>query len=182
MSIQATTSDAAPGAEPSAAGRKLGVALLVIASAQLMLTLDATIVNVALPSMERSLHLPISHLNWVATFYALSFGGLLLAGARAGDLYGRLRLFRAGLVVFAMASMAGGLAPNGTMLRRPRVRSALAGADWDGDGRCSRGWRGDLEGDAGRPGDDDAAGEAGEAGPAHGQPYLAPRSRDEGLA
>lgn len=128
MSIQATTDDAAPGAEPSAAGRKLGVALLVIASAQLMLTLDTTIVNVALPSMERSLHLPLSHLNWVASFYALSFGGLLLAGARAGDLYGRLRLFRVGLVVFAVASMAGGLAPNGTVLISARLVQGIGAA------------------------------------------------------
>jgi EmrB/QacA subfamily drug resistance transporter len=100
----------------SAPERKLGLALLVIATAQLMLVLDDTIVNVALPSMQRSLHIPTSHLNWVASFYALTFGGLLLAGGRAGDLFGRLRMFRLGLVVFAMASMAGGLAPNETML------------------------------------------------------------------
>jgi EmrB/QacA subfamily drug resistance transporter len=128
MSIEATANDAAQGAEPSAAGRKIGVALLVIASAQLMLTLDATIVNVALPSMDRSLHLPISHLNWVASFYALSFGGLLLAGARAGDLFGRLRLFRAGLAVFAVASMAGGLAPNGTVLITARLVQGIGAA------------------------------------------------------
>jgi len=63
-----------------------------------------------------------------------------------------------------------------------RVKDRALARPWDGDGRCSRGWRGDLEGDAGRPGDDDAANEAGEAGPAHGQPYLAPRGRDEGFA
>jgi EmrB/QacA subfamily drug resistance transporter len=128
MSIQVTTNDSALGAEASAAGRKLGVALLVIASAQLMLTLDTTIVNVALPSMERSLHLPLSHLNWVASFYALSFGGLLLAGARAGDLYGRLRLFRVGLAVFAAASMVGGLAPNGTVLISARLVQGIGAA------------------------------------------------------
>jgi len=128
MSIQATTNDAASGAEPSAAGRRFGVALMVIASAQLMLTLDTTIVNVALPSIERSLHLALSHLSWVASFYALSFGGLLLAGARAGDLYGRLRLFRVGLVVFAVASMAGGLAPNGTVLLTARLVQGIGAA------------------------------------------------------
>ena len=102
----------APEAEAaSAAGRRLGLALLVIATAQLMLVLDDTIVNVALPTIQRSLHLPPSHLNWVASFYALTFGGLLLAGGRAGDLFGRLRMFRAGLIVFAAASMVGGLAP-----------------------------------------------------------------------
>src|SRR6202020_3554266 len=107
----------APEAEPaSAVGRRLGLALLVIATAQLMLVLDDTIVHVALPTIQRSLHLPPSHLNWVASFYALTFGGLLLAGGRAGDLFGRLRMFRTGLVVFAAASMAGGLAPSSTVL------------------------------------------------------------------
>src|ERR1700691_4161188 len=99
-----------------AMNRKLALALLVIATAQLMRVLDDTIVNVALPSMQRSLHIPASHLNWVASFYALTFGGLLLAGGRAGALFGRLRMFRIGVVVFAVASMAGGLAPNGTVL------------------------------------------------------------------
>ena len=112
----------APEADPGSAGsRKLGLALLVIATAQLMLVLDDTIVNVALPTIQRSLHLPPSHLNWVASFYALTFGGLLLAGGRAGDLFGRLRMFRAGLIVFAAASMAGGLAPDSTVLLVARV-------------------------------------------------------------
>jgi EmrB/QacA subfamily drug resistance transporter len=100
---------------------KLGFALLVIATAQLMLVLDDTIVNVALPSMQRSLNIPAAHLNWVASFYALTFGGLLLAGGRAGDLYGRLRVFRVGIGVFAIASMAGGLAPNATTLLIARL-------------------------------------------------------------
>jgi EmrB/QacA subfamily drug resistance transporter len=95
--------------------------VLVIATAQLMLVLDDTIVNVALPSMQRSLHIPTSHLNWVASFYALTFGGLLLAGGRLGDLYGRLRMFRVGIVVFALASMAGGFAPNETALLIARL-------------------------------------------------------------
>src|SRR5260370_35443893 len=99
-------------AAPPAAGRNLRLALLVLASAQLMLVLDDTIVNVALPSMQRSLHLPTSHLNWVISFYALAFGGLLLAGGRAGDLFGRLRVFRAGIVGFTPASLAGRFAPH----------------------------------------------------------------------
>ena len=65
-----------------------------------MLVLDDTIVNVALPSMQRSLHLATSHLNWVISFYALAFGGLMLAGGRAGDLFGRLKVFRLGIAVF----------------------------------------------------------------------------------
>jgi MFS family permease len=112
---------AAQAAAPSAAGRRLGLALLVIATAQLMLVLDDTIVNVALPDMQRSLHIPAPHLNWVASFYALAFGGLLLAGGRAGDLFGRLRMFRTGIIVFALASMAGGFAANGTALLAARI-------------------------------------------------------------
>ena len=106
---------------PPAGQRRLGLALLVIATAELMLVLDDTIVNVALPSMQRSLHLATSHLNWVISFYALAFGGLMLAGGRAGDLFGRLRVFRAGVVVFTLASVAGGCAPNGPALIASRV-------------------------------------------------------------
>jgi EmrB/QacA subfamily drug resistance transporter len=118
-------SDGAVGAPATgtstAAGRRLGLALLVIATAQLMLVLDDTIVNVALPTIQRSLQISPAHLNWVASFYALTFGGLLLAGGRAGDLFGRLRMFRGGLIVFAAASMAGGLAPDGTVLLVARL-------------------------------------------------------------
>src|SRR6266446_10408554 len=108
MSLNEETRIAPEAVVSPAPGRRLGLALLVIATAQLMLVLDDTIVNVALPSMQRSLHLSTSHLNWVASFYALAFGGLLLAGGRVGDLFGRLRLFRIGIIVFALASMAGG--------------------------------------------------------------------------
>ena len=86
-----------------------------------MLVLDDTIVNVALPSMQRSLHLATSHLNWVISFYALAFGGLMLAGGRAGDLFGRLKVFRLGIAVFTLASLAGGFAPNGPALIAARV-------------------------------------------------------------
>jgi EmrB/QacA subfamily drug resistance transporter len=121
MSVNRQTETTAEVAAPSAAGRRLGLALLVIATAQLMLVLDDTIVNVALPSVQRSLHLSTSDLNWVISFYALAFGGLLLAGGRAGDLFGRLRVFRAGIIVFALASLAGGLAWDGTALLVARV-------------------------------------------------------------
>jgi MFS family permease len=106
---------------PPARQRRLGLALLVIATAELMLVLDDTIVNVALPSMQRSLHLATSHLTWVISFYALAFGGLMLAGGRAGDLFGRLRVFRLGIAVFTLACMAGGFAPNGPALIASRV-------------------------------------------------------------
>jgi EmrB/QacA subfamily drug resistance transporter len=128
MEAHDATQTAPPATAAPAAGRKLGLALLVIATAQLMLVLDDTIVNVALPSIQRSLQLPTAHLNWVASFYALAFGGLLLAGGRAGDLYGRLRMFRIGLVVFAVASMAGGLAPDGTALIAARLAQGCGAA------------------------------------------------------
>jgi EmrB/QacA subfamily drug resistance transporter len=122
MSLQdGTTQTARTSAIPAAAGRRLGVALLIIAAAQLMFTLDDTIVNIALPTMQRSLHLPASSLNWVISFYALAFGGLLLAGGRAGDLFGRLRVFRTGIIVFALASAVGGFAPNEAVLVTARV-------------------------------------------------------------
>ena len=121
MSLNEETRIAPEAAVSPAPGRRLGLALLVIATAQLMLVLDDTIVNVALPSMQRSLHLATSSLSWVISFYALAFGGLLLAGGRAGDLFGRLRVFRLGIIVFALASMAGGFAPSGTALIAARV-------------------------------------------------------------
>jgi MFS family permease len=78
--------------EPStAAPRHLGMALLVIAFAQLMVVLDTTIVNVALPSIHYALNFNSTDLEWVVNGYSLAFGGLLLLGGRAGDLFGRRR-------------------------------------------------------------------------------------------
>jgi EmrB/QacA subfamily drug resistance transporter len=128
MSPQDGTETAPSPASAPALEAKLGPALLVIATAELMLVLDDTIVNVALPSMQRALHLQTSNLNWVISAYALTFGGLLLAGGRAGDLFGRRRLFRIGLVVFALASLAGGLAPNGTALITARLVQGVGAA------------------------------------------------------
>jgi EmrB/QacA subfamily drug resistance transporter len=128
MSAHDATQTAPPAAASPAAGRNLGLALLVIATAQLMLVLDDTIVNVALPSMQRSLHIATPHLNWVASFYAFAFAGLLLAGGRAGDLFGRLRVFRLGIIVFALASMAGGFAPDPTALIAARIAQGCGAA------------------------------------------------------
>jgi EmrB/QacA subfamily drug resistance transporter len=128
MSFPDTIGTPETGIAPAAARRKLGLALLVIATAQLMLVLDDTIINVALPTIQRSLAVPAAHLNWIASFYALTFGGLLLAGGRAGDLFGRLRMFRAGLVIFAVASMAGGIAPTSTVLLVARVAQGCGAA------------------------------------------------------
>lgn len=96
--------------------RNLTLALVVIAFAQLMVVLDTTIVNVALPSIQRALHFNSTDLEWVVNGYALAFGGLLLLGGRAGDLFGRRRMFIAGVLLFASGSMAGGLATTSTWL------------------------------------------------------------------
>ncbi|WP_217549270.1 MFS transporter [Streptomyces sp. GbtcB6] len=121
MSLQDRTQAVPEAAAPPQRDGRLGLALLVIATAQLMLVLDNTIVAVALPSMQRALGLSESGLGWVVTAYALAFGGLLLAGGRAGDLFGRRRVFRTGLVLFTAASLLGGLAQSGELLITARV-------------------------------------------------------------
>lgn len=108
--------------------RNLNVALVVIAFAQLMVVLDTTIVNVALPSVQRALHFTPTDLEWVVNGYALAFGGLLLLGGRAGDLYGRRRMFIAGVLVFAAGSFAGGLAMSSNWLVAARVLQGAGGA------------------------------------------------------
>src|SRR4051795_4873184 len=81
-----------------------------------MIMLDNTIVNVALPSIQRSLHMSISSLEWIVTAYALTFAALLITGGKLGDLYGRKKMFIAGLGGFTLASLACGLAPNAGFL------------------------------------------------------------------
>src|SRR5258707_2757339 len=81
-----------------------------------MIMLDNTIVNVALPSIQRSLHMSISSLEWIVTAYALTFAALLITGGKLGDLFGRRRLFILGLAVFTLASLACGLAPTAGFL------------------------------------------------------------------
>jgi EmrB/QacA subfamily drug resistance transporter len=114
-----TAAPAEPGA--GAAGPRLGLALLVIATAQLMVVLDATIVNVALPHIQRALGFSGSGLEWVVTAYALAFGGLLLLAGRAGDLLGRRKVFIAGLLLFSAASLAGGFATSQAWLLAARA-------------------------------------------------------------
>src|SRR6476620_12109351 len=84
-------------------------ALTILALADFVVILDATIVNVALPSIGRDLHASTTSLSWVITAYVLAFGGLLLLGGRLADLFGRRRLFIGGLGLFGAASLAGGL-------------------------------------------------------------------------
>ena len=98
-----------------------GLALAVIATAQLMVVLDATIVNVALPHIQRALAFSGTGLEWVVNVYALTFGGLLLLGGRAGDLLGRRKVFIAGVIVFTLASLAGGFAATQAWLLAARA-------------------------------------------------------------
>ena len=86
-----------------------------------MVVLDFSIVNVALPSIERELQMPADAVQWIVTGYAISFGGLLILGGRAADLLGRRRMFVIGLVAFALASLAGGLAQDPVLLIAARV-------------------------------------------------------------
>ena len=104
------------------------LALTLIAVTQLMLVLDGTIMNIALPSVQTSLDVSAVNLSWVINAYALAFGGLLLLGGRIGDLFGRRRIFRASLVLFAIASLAGGLAVNEAMLIAARALQGGAAA------------------------------------------------------
>ncbi len=93
----------------------------MILTAQLMVVLDATIVNVALPHIQRSLGFSTSGLSWVINAYILTFGGFLLLGARAGDLFGRRRVFLVGIAIFAVSSLLGGLAVSGWTLLAARA-------------------------------------------------------------
>ncbi|MFF0250386.1 MFS transporter [Streptosporangium sandarakinum] len=105
--------------------RNTSLALLVIAAAQLLMVMDGTIVTVGLPVIGAGLRIDEADLDWVLTAYALAFGGLLLAGGRAGDLFGRRRLFRAGLTVFLAASLLGGLAGTFALVPGTRERGGL---------------------------------------------------------
>ena len=102
--------------------------LAVLALAQFMVVLDVTIVNVALPDIQRALGFSADNLQWVISAYTLVFGGFLLLGGRAADLLGRRRLFVAGLVLFAAASLAGGLATSPGVLIAVRAIQGLGGA------------------------------------------------------
>ena len=107
------------------------LALALIVTCQLMLILDATVMNVALPRIQTALHFSSTGLAWVMSSYTLTFGGLLLLGGRAGDILGRRRMFMIGVAVFTVASLAGGLAPTAGLLLAARalqgVGAAMAG-------------------------------------------------------
>src|ERR1700757_1823102 len=119
---------AAGGAGAGPAPRHLGLALVLIATAQLMVVLDATIVNVALPHVQRALGFSGTGLEWVVNAYALTFGGLLLLGGRAGDILGRRRMFIAGIVLFSLASLLGGFATTQAWLLAARAAQGVGAA------------------------------------------------------
>src|SRR3954464_12467961 len=112
-------------ARPAPAGLRAGAVLGVIASAQLMTALDATIVNIALPSAQQALKFGDGQRQWVVTAYTVCFAGLLLFGGRVADVVGRRRTFQLGLAGFGAASLLAGLAPTLAVLAAGR---ALQGA------------------------------------------------------
>src|SRR3954462_13996911 len=98
---------ASPAAEPNR-----WAVLALVGVAQLMVVLDSTIVNIALPSAQRDLGFSTENRQWIVTAYALAFGSLLLVGGKLGDLFGRKWTFIGGLIGFSAASFLGGLAPS----------------------------------------------------------------------
>jgi len=108
--------------------RNPNLILALILGAYLMIILDTSIVITALPSIHRSLHYSATGLSWVQNAYTLTFGGLLLLGARAGDLLGRRRLFSIGIGLFTSASIVGGLAPTAAVLLLARSLQGVGAA------------------------------------------------------
>ncbi|HET7508269.1 MAG TPA: MFS transporter, partial [Solirubrobacterales bacterium] len=114
--------------DAAAARDKRWIALALLCSAQFVVVLDASIVNVALPTIGDALDFTESSLPWVVNAYVLTFGGFLLLGGRLADLLGRRRIFMFGLVLFALASLAGGLAGNSGQLIAARAVQGLGAA------------------------------------------------------
>jgi MFS family permease len=108
--------------------RASSIALAVIVTCQLMVVLDATVVNIALVPIQHSLHFSSAGLSWVIDAYSLAFGGLLLLGGRAGDVFGRRRMLMIGLTIFTTASLFGGLSPSATWLLVTRAIQGVGAA------------------------------------------------------
>ncbi|MFD9354052.1 MFS transporter [Streptomyces sp. NPDC060031] len=116
------------GTDGKVRGSGHGLALFVIASCQLMVVLDITIVNIALPHIQTALGFSTESLSWVVNAYTLTFGGLLLLGGRAGDILGRRRVFIFGVLLFGLASLLGGFAQNEGQLLAARALQGVGGA------------------------------------------------------
>src|SRR5438477_7614567 len=110
------------------AGRTRWLALVLLCLGDLMIVLDTTIVNVALPSIRGDLHFSQTSLAWVVNAYLLTFGGFLLLGGRLGDLFGHRRLFLIGIALFTLASIACGLSTSQGLLVGARAVQGLGGA------------------------------------------------------
>lgn len=123
----ASPSRTATAETPQKRTRK-GIALLVLASCQLMVVLDITIVNIALPHIQTALDFSTTSLSWVINAYTLTFGGLLLLGGRTGDILGRRRVFIFGVLLFVLASLLGGLAQESWQLLAARALQGVGGA------------------------------------------------------
>ena len=124
---QAGRGEAGPRVRGGVSGRRRWAALVFVSMAQMMVALDATIINIALPSAQRALHISDAGRAWVVTAYTLAFGGLLLVGGRVADALGRKRAFAVGLVGFAAASAAGGAAPGfGALVAARGAQGAFA--------------------------------------------------------
>jgi EmrB/QacA subfamily drug resistance transporter len=125
-----TVSQSVRSRPPGAARRGFhpALTLTVIAASQLMVVLDATIVNIALPHIQSALHFSTTSLSWVLNAYTLTFGGLLLLGGRAGDILGRRRVFITGILLFSLASLLGGLATSSGWLLAARALQGVGGA------------------------------------------------------
>ncbi|EHR61387.1 MFS transporter [Saccharomonospora cyanea] len=108
--------------------RRVLIPLLVIATAQLMLVLDDSVVNIALPSIQQALGVDPVHLPWIVNAYILAFGALLLLGGRIGDLWGRRRTLQTGIAIFVLASLVGGFGQNAAMLVGARAVQGLGAA------------------------------------------------------
>src|SRR3954453_14518059 len=113
---------------PTTLRERRWLALILLSAAQFVVVLDASIVNVALPSIQNALHFSPENLQWIVNAYTLTFGGFLLLGGRAADLFGRRRVFLGGLIVFSLASLAGGLAQSGGWLIAARPAQGLGAA------------------------------------------------------
>ncbi len=118
----------APPRTESASARRRTIVLGLVLTAQLMVVLDATIVNIALPDISGALHFNPTSLSWVINAYTLVFGGLLLLGARAGDILGRRKIFLTGITLFTVASLLGGFASSAGLLLAARAVQGVGAA------------------------------------------------------
>ena len=127
MADAAIRTNSDTGAETGHAGPGWLVLSLVLVG-QFMVVLDASIVNVALPSIQRDLHFSTTSLQWIVNAYTLTFAGFMLLGGRAADLFGRRKIFLLGLTLFTASSLVGGMAQNESWLVTARAAQGLGAA------------------------------------------------------